>query len=72
MRSKPYRWKSSLVMKGDMVTHQLDCAVAGSAASTLSSPAFVAAISLSCSSCGWPASVSSLRRSQGRANRRHA
>jgi hypothetical protein len=31
-------------MKGDMVTHQLDCAVAGSAASALSSPALVAAI----------------------------
>jgi hypothetical protein len=40
-----------------MVTHQLDCAVVASAASASSSPAVVAAISLSCSSCGWPASV---------------
>src|SRR5260370_16631068 len=53
MRHDPYRWKSFLVMKGEVVTHQLDCAVAGSAASALTSPAFVAAMSVVCSSCAW-------------------
>jgi hypothetical protein len=52
---KLYRWKSSLVMKGEVVTHQLDCAVAGSAASALTSPAFVAALSVFCSSCAMAA-----------------
>jgi hypothetical protein len=62
MRHKYYRWKSSLVMKGEVVTHQLDCAVAGSAASALTSPAFVAALSVSCSSCAWLPSVSQITR----------
>jgi hypothetical protein len=43
MRGKPYRWKSSLVMKGEVGTHQLDWPVAGSATSALTSPVFVAA-----------------------------
>jgi len=30
-----YRWKSSLVMKGEVVPHKLDCAVAGSAKQSL-------------------------------------
>src|SRR5438445_11413644 len=62
MRHDPYRWKSSLVMKGDVVTHQLDCSVAGSAASALTSPAFVAAMSVFCSSCAWLPSVSQITR----------
>src|SRR5258708_13969090 len=62
MRHDPYRWKSSLVMKGEVVTHQLDCAVAGSAASALTSPAFVAAMSGFCSSPAWLPSVSQIIR----------
>jgi hypothetical protein len=62
MRHDPYRWKSSLVMKGDVVTRQFDCAVAGSAASALTSPAFVAAMSVFCSSCAWLPSVSQITR----------
>src|SRR5262249_10348218 len=49
-------------MKGEVVTHQLDCAVVGLAASTLASPAFVAAMSRSYSSCAWPPSVSEITR----------
>src|SRR5258707_1662216 len=67
MRHDPYRWKSSLVMKGEVVTHQLDCAVAGSAASALTSPAFVAAMSVFCSSCAWLPSVSQITRYLGKA-----
>src|SRR5260370_18901885 len=62
MRHDPYRWKSSLVMKGEVVTHQLDCAVAGSAASALTSPAFVAAMSVFCHSFAWLPSVSQIIR----------
>ena len=39
-----YRWKSSLVMKGEVVTHQLDCAVAALAASEVTCPALVATV----------------------------
>ena len=49
-------------MKGEVVTHQLDCAVAGSVESTSTSPAFVAAMSVFCSSCAWVPSVSQITR----------
>jgi glucose dehydrogenase len=39
-----YRSKSSLLMKGEVVTHQLDCLVAGSMTSAVIWPALVAAM----------------------------
>src|SRR5262249_59123564 len=62
MRRNPYRWKSSLVIKGEVVTHQLDCAVAGSAASVLITLAFVAAVSVFFSSLALLPSVSQITR----------
>src|ERR1700731_5336328 len=55
-----YRSKSSLVMKGEVVTHQLDCAAAASAVSALTCPALVAAVSASCRPCALPPSVSQI------------
>src|SRR6185295_16369837 len=57
-----YRWKSSLSMKGEVVTHQLDCAVACLTASGFTPPSFVAAIRASCSIWALRPSVSQMTR----------
>src|SRR5258707_13149072 len=49
-------------MKGEVVTHQLDCAVAASAASAVTCPALVAAVRASCKPCASLPSVSQITR----------
>src|SRR6266566_9960754 len=54
-------------MKGDVVTHQLDCVVAASAASAVTRPALVAAVRASCRPCASLPSVSQITRYLGKA-----
>src|SRR5262245_3317475 len=49
-------------MKGEVVTHQLDWAVAASIAGDLIRPAFAAAVRASCNACAFVPSVSQITR----------
>src|ERR1700676_1811121 len=60
LQTELYRSKSSLVIKGEVVTHQLDCAAAPSAARALTRPAVVAAVRASCGPCALLPSVSQI------------
>src|SRR5450432_417024 len=56
-------------MKGEVGTHQLDCAVAASAAGTAICPDLVAAVNTSCRLCAVLPSVSQITRYLGKARR---
>src|SRR3954451_12001164 len=65
----PQRSKSSLSMKGEIVTHQLYCAVLESAARDAIRPELAAAARASCSACAVAPSVSQMTRYVAKARR---
>src|SRR5712671_1602225 len=67
LQAELQRSKSSLLMKGEMVTHQLDCAVAELAGSAFSFD--LAAVSASCRACALAPSVSQITKYLVKASR---